>query len=98
MNYKIGSYQDKGVKVTMVADSEYSLTHLYTQAVNRLMRGIAPNGDEAIRQLKAAHPELVQQKIDALMKNYTPEGIAAFETSLRKGFKYIGMWNNPAAQ
>ena len=94
MMHEIGSYQDKGVKVTMVADDVYALTHLYTQTVNRLMRGIAPNSDGAIASLKEAYPELVQQRIDDLMANYTPEGIAAFETAMRKGFKYIGLWNN----
>lgn len=92
--HEIGSYQEGGVKVVMVADGEYSLTHLYTQAVNRLMVGIAPNGDEALRELKAAYPKRVQEVIDELVKNYTSEGIAAFETAMRKGMKKIGMWEN----
>ena len=94
MNHEIGSYQDKGVKVIMIADDVYALTHLYTQAVNRLMAGLGSNGDEAIKQLKAAYPKRVQEVIDGLMANYTPVGIKEFETSLRKGFKTIGLWNN----
>ena len=94
MNHEIGSYQDEGIKVTIVADDEHALTHLYTQTVNRLMAGIRSNPDEAIKQLKAYKPEKVQAVIDDLMKNYTPEGIKTFETSLRKGFKAIGFWNN----
>ena len=95
MNYELSSYQDENdVKVTIVANGEYSLTHLYTQAVNRLMAGIRSDPDGAIKQLKAYKVKKVQAIIDALMVNYTPEGIKAFETSMRKGFKKIGVWNN----
>jgi len=78
----------------MVADGEYSLTHLYTQAVNRLMFGIREDPDAAIAGLKAAQPERVKEISAALIANYTPEGIAQFETALRKGFKYYSFWRN----
>jgi len=94
MNHEIGSYQDKGVKVTMVAKEEGALTHLYTQAVNRLMHGIRDSPDQAIAGLKAAQPKRIKEISDALIANYTPEGIAQFETSMRKGFKYYSFWRN----
>ena len=93
MIYEIGSYQEGGIKVTMVAKEEGALTHLYTQAVSRLMFGIRKDPDGSIKQLKAYKPEKVQAVIDALMVDYTPEGIKTFETSLRKGFKALGIWN-----
>ena len=94
MNHEIGSYQEGGVKVTMVADGEYSLTHLYTQAVKRLMRGIRDAPEAAIAGLKTEQPERVKEISDALIANYTPEGIKQFETSFRKGFKYYSFWRN----
>ena len=92
--YEIGSYIDEGVKVTMLADAEYSLTHLYEQAVKRLMRGIREDPSYAIQELKEQHPDKVKGVITRLEANYTPEGIEMFEASFRKGFKSISIWQN----
>ncbi len=93
VNHEIGSYEDGGVKVTMTTQNEdIALPHLYEQATKRLMYGIRSNPDKAIAKLKAANPKKVQAVIDALITNYTPEGIKAFETSFRKGFKKISVW------
>lgn len=89
---EIGTYEEGGIKVTMLSKGENGLTHAYTQAVKRLMHGIRENPDLAIAELKAAHPERVQGVIDRLEKNYTLEGIAMFEASFRKGFKSISIW------
>ena len=98
MIYDIGTYQDGGIKVTMTTTNEARydlyLKELYNQAVSRLMAGIEPKADEAIKQLRSAHPERVKEVTDALMENYTAEGIKDFETSFRKGFKKIRVWNN----
>lgn len=96
--YEIGSYQEEEIKVTMTTTSEaryddLCLKKLYEQAVKRLMTGIRGNPDEAIKQLRATNPKRVKEVTDALMENYTAEGINAFETSFRKGFKKIGVWN-----
>lgn len=98
MTHEIGIYQEGGIKVTMTTTSEarydLHLKELYEQAVKRLMAGIRGNPDEAIKQLRAAHPKRVKEVTDALMENYTAKGIEAFETSFRKGFKKVGAWNN----
>ncbi len=91
MNHEIGSYQDKGVKVTMVS-SDPSIA--YALAVERLMRGIREDPDAAIAGLKEAQPERVKEIEDALIANYTTEGIAEFESCMRKGFKYYSFWRN----
>ena len=90
--YEIGSYQDKGVKVTMVMKDDRYLTYLYIQATKRLMKGIATDPDLYLAELKSAYPKRVQEVIDNLMANYTAEGIENFETSFRRGFKRIGRW------
>lgn len=93
MNHEIGSYQDKGVKVTMITSSEDRyLSHLYEQAVSRLMAGMSPNEDIAIAKLKEIHPVRLKAVTDNLLKNWTPEGIKEFESSMRRGMKHIGMW------
>ena len=96
--YEIDSYQEGGIKVIMTTTSEarydLHLKDLYNQAVSRLMAGIDPKADEAIKALRAAYPKRVKEVTDALMTNYTAEGIKDFETSFRKGFKKIGIWNN----
>ena len=96
MIYEIGSYQEGGTKVTMITTNEARhdlyLKDLYEQTVKRLMAGIRENPDEAIKQLRAAHPKRVKEVTDALMENYTAEGIKAFETSFRRGFKKILVW------
>ena len=98
MIYEIGSYSEGGIKVTMTTSSEARydlyLKELYEQAVSRLMAGIDPKADEAIKALRAAYPQRVKEVTDALMTNYTAEGIKDFETSFRKGFKKIGVWTN----
>ena len=98
MIYEIGSYSEGGIKVTMTTTNEARydlyLKELYNQAVSRLMAGIKPKADEAIKELRAAHPKRVKEVTDALMENYTAEGIKDFETSFRRGFKKIGVWNN----
>lgn len=93
MNHEIGSYQDKGVKVTMISSDP---SRAYAQAVERLMCGIRPDADEALAELKEKYPDIVQLRVDELMANFTLEGIEAFETSMRKGFKCISRWSNPA--
>ena len=93
MTYKIGNYREGEIEVTIVAKEEGALTHLYTQTVSRLMFGIRKDPDGSIKQLKTYKPEKVQAVIDALMVDYTPEGIKTFETSLRRGFKALGLWN-----
>ena len=96
--HEIGSYQDKGVKVTMVTESqkryEDHLKYLYSQATTRLMIGIRDNPDNAITLLRGAYPKRVKEVTDALMENYTAEGIKVFEDSLRKGFKRIKIWKD----
>ncbi len=93
--YEIGSYQDKGVKVTMTTTSnEIYLPHLYEQATKRLMYGIRSDPDRAIQTLKEKHPGRLRATVDKLMNNYTVRGIKVFEASMRRGFNEIGMWDN----
>ena len=99
MRHEIGSYQEGRIKVTMIITNEaryddLCLKKLYEQAVKRLMVGIRADPDSYIAELKDTYPKRVQEVKDALMGNYTPEGIAAFETSMRRGFKRIGKWEN----
>jgi hypothetical protein len=91
--YEIGSYHDGDIKVTMISSDP---SKAYALAVERLMNGIRPDADEALAELKEKYPDTVQLRVDELMANFTLEGIEAFETSMRKGFKRISRWSNPA--
>ncbi|MCK5606265.1 hypothetical protein KAR91_30475 [Candidatus Pacearchaeota archaeon] len=93
MNHEIGSYNDGGIKVTMVSRDP---SKAYAQAVERLMCGIRPDADGALAELKEKHPDIVQLRVDELMSDFTLEGIEKFETALRKGFKYINRWASPS--
>ncbi|MCK5603690.1 hypothetical protein KAR91_17520 [Candidatus Pacearchaeota archaeon] len=86
---EIGTYEEGGIKVTMVTND---LTYLYIEAVKRLMRGVREDPDGAIAELKATYPDRVQAIIDRLEQNPTPEGIDMFEASFRKGMKTISRW------
>jgi hypothetical protein len=95
MMIEIGTYNDGGIKVTMVSRDP---SKAYAQAVERLMCGIRPDADAAVAELKEKYPDLVQLRVDELIANFTLEGIEKFESSMRKGFKYINRWASPSSR
>jgi len=63
---------------------------LYWEAADRLMAGMKPDAGAI---LKRTYPKMLDKVIADLDKNYTPQGIKAFEVSLRNGFKKIEKWH-----